>query len=175
MKICAICGNLLEMNFFSNFWVVWNPRQWIFSPGFLEWFVPTIVIVCGFIKKNLEFAIWWKNTHFMGAFISCLREELLVSFFSTFWRNIYWFLMVGTGSKCLVDIWKRVHKKSEASDVFSSWCFFGLNEVAFFLMFAVCFIKFLMYWNFFALNGTKSPYTFVNRHSLISWSPKEGN
>ena len=27
--------------------------------------------------------------------------------------------------------------------------FFGLNEVAFFLMFAVCFIKFLMYWNFF--------------------------
>ena len=27
--------------------------------------------------------------------------------------------------------------------------FFGLNEVAFFLMFAVCFIKFLMYCNFF--------------------------
>ena len=85
----------------------------------------------------------------MGAFFSCLREGLLVSFFSTSWRNIYWFLMVVTGSKCLVDIWKRVHKKSEASDAFSSWCFFGLNEVAFFLVFAVCFIKFLMYWNFF--------------------------
>ena len=42
-----------------------------------------------------------------------------------------------------------MHKKSEASDAFSSGCFFGLNEVAFFLMFAVCFIKFLMYWNFF--------------------------
>ena len=42
-----------------------------------------------------------------------------------------------------------MHKKSEASDAFSSWCFFGLNEVAFFLMFADCFIKFLMYWNFF--------------------------
>ena len=42
-----------------------------------------------------------------------------------------------------------MHKKSEASDVFSCWCFFGLNEVAFFLMFAVCFIKFLMHWDFF--------------------------
>ena len=57
--------------------------------------------------------------------------------------------MTVTGSICLVDIWKRVHKKSEASDKFSFWCFFGLNEVASFLMFAVCFIKFLMYWNFF--------------------------
>ena len=66
-------------------------------------------------------------------------------------------------------------KKSEASDAFSSWCFFGLNKVAFFLMFAVCFIKFLMYWNFFALNVTKSAYMFVNRHSVINWSPKEGN
>ena len=42
-----------------------------------------------------------------------------------------------------------MHKKSEASDAFSSWCFFGLNEVVFFLMFAVGFIKDLMYWNFF--------------------------
>ena len=64
-----------------------------------------------------------------------------------------------------------MHKKSEASDAFSSWCFFGLNEVAFFLMFAG-FIKFLMYWNFFALNVTKSPY--MVRHSII-WSSKEGN
>ena len=72
-----------------------------------------------------------------------------MSFFSTSWRNIYRFLMVVTGSICLVHIWKRVHKKSEASDAFSSWCFFGLNEVGFFLMFAVGFIKFLMYWNFF--------------------------
>ena len=94
-----------------------------------------------------------------------------MSFFLTSWRNIYWFLMVVTGSKRLVDIWKRLHKKSEASDAFSSWCFFGLNEAVFFLMFAVCFIKFLMYWKFFALNGTKSPYMFVNRHSVIGWSP----
>ena len=42
-----------------------------------------------------------------------------------------------------------MHKISEASDAFSSWCFFDLKEVAFFLMFAICFIKFLMYWNFF--------------------------
>ena len=148
MKICAICGNLIEKNFFSNFWVVGIRRQWISSHGFQEWFVLANVIVLELIKKNLEFAIWWKRTWFMGAFFSCLREGLLVSFFSTSWRNIYWFLMVVTGSKCLVDIWKRVHKKSEASDAFSSWCFFGLNEVVFFLMFAVCFIKFLMHWKF---------------------------
>ena len=37
-----------------------------------------------------------------------------------------------------------MHKKSEASDAFSSWCFFALNEAAFFLMFADCFIKFLV-------------------------------
>ena len=55
-----------------------------------------------------------------------------MSFFSTSWGNIYWFLMVVTGYKCLLDIWKRVHKKSEASDAFSSCCFFGQNEVAFF-------------------------------------------
>ena len=42
-----------------------------------------------------------------------------------------------------------MHKKSEDSDAFSSCCFFGLNEVAFFLMFAVGFIKVLMYWKFF--------------------------
>ena len=98
-----------------------------------------------------------------------------MSFFSTFWRNKQWFLMVVTGSKCSVDIWKRVHKKSEASDAFSSWCFFGLNEVAFFLMFSVCFIKFIMYWNFFAFNVPKNPYMFVGRHIVINWSPKEGN
>ena len=74
-----------------------------------------------------------------------------MSLFSTSWRNICWFLMVFTGSKCSVDICKRVHRKSEASDAFSSWCFFGLSEVAFFLMFSVCFIKFIMYWNFFLL------------------------
>ena len=48
-----------------------------------------------------------------------------------------------------------MHKKFEASDAFSSWCFFGLNEVAFSLMFSVCF-KFIMYWNFLALNVPKS-------------------
>ena len=85
----------------------------------------------------------------MGAFFFLLARGTVGVLFSTSWRNIYWFLMVVTGSNCLVDIWKRVHKKSETSDAFSSWCFFGLNEVAFFLVFAVCFIKFLMYWNFF--------------------------
>ena len=50
-----------------------------------------------------------------------------------------------------------MHKKSEASDAFLSCCFFGLYEVAFFLMLAVGFIKVLMYWKFFALNVAKSP------------------
>ena len=54
-----------------------------------------------------------------------------MSFFSTSWRNIYWFLMVVTGSKCMVDIWKRVHKKTEASDAFYAWCFFDAFLVLF--------------------------------------------
>ena len=53
--------------------------------------------------------------------------------------------------------------------------FLARMRLHFFLMFAVCFIKFLMYWNFFALNVTKSPYTFFNTHSVINWSPKEDN
>ena len=95
--------------------------------------------ICNLVKNNLIY----------GCIFFCLREGLLVSFFSTSWRKMYWFLMVVTGSICLVDFWKRVNNKCEASDAFSSWCFFGLNEVAFFLIFAVCFIKYLMYWNFF--------------------------
>ena len=84
----------------------------------------------------------------MGAFFLLSRGAVGVLFFDLLEKQ----LLVSDGRcwfQMLVDIWKRVHKKSEASDAFSSWCFFGLNEVAFFLMFAVCFIKFLMYWNFF--------------------------
>ena len=95
-----------------------------------------------------------------------------MSFFSTSWRNIYWFLMVVTDSKCLVDIWKRLHKKSEASDAFSTCCFFGLNEVAFFSCLLLVSSKFSCIGTFFALNVTKSPYMFVNKHSVINWSPK---
>ena len=99
-----------------------------------------------------------KNNLIYGCIFSCLREGLLVSFFSTSWRNIYWFLMVVTGSKCLVDIWKRVHKKSEASDVFSSWCFFGLNEVAFFSHVCCLFHQILHVLEIFLLSmGLKAP------------------
>ena len=45
-----------------------------------------------------------KNNLIYACIFFCLREGLLVSFFSTSWRNIYWFLMVVTGSICLVDI-----------------------------------------------------------------------
>ena len=97
MRICAICGNLLESNFFSGIWVVGIPRQWNFLPNFWERFVLTNVIMRGLGKNNLEFAVWWKITWFLCAFFSCFLYGLLVSFFSTFWRNIYCFLMVGTG------------------------------------------------------------------------------
>ena len=53
--------------------------------------------------------------------------------------------MAISDSKCLVVILKRVHKKFEASDAFSFWYFFGLIGITFFLKFAVCFIKFLMF------------------------------
>ena len=68
-----------------------------------------------------------------------------------------------------------MHKISEASDAFSSWCFFGLNEVAFFLMFCCLFHQISHVLETFALNVTKSPYMFVSGHSVINWSPKEGN
>ena len=97
--------------------------------------------------KMLEIScaeIWFeKNREFLVQFASD-SERLLVSFFPTIWRNIKWFLRVDTGSKCFVHIWKRVHKKSEASEALSSWCFFRLNEVAIFLKFAIYFIKILL-------------------------------
>ena len=64
-----------------------------------------------------------------------------------------------------------MHKKSEASDAFSSWCFFGLNEVVFFSCLLFVSSNSSCIGNFFALNGTKSPCTFVNRQSVIGWSP----
>ena len=69
----------------------------------------------------------------MGAFFLLARGAVGVLFFDLLEKH----LLVSDGRcwfQMLVDIWKRVHKKSEASDAFSSWCFFGLNEVAFFLM-----------------------------------------
>ena len=96
MKICAICGNLQELNFFSNIWVVGIPRQWIFSPRFWEWFVLSNVIACGLGKKNLEFAIWWKITWFLGAFFSCLREGCWCPFFWPSWEPyiVFWWLLL---------------------------------------------------------------------------------
>ena len=85
-------------------------------------------------EKNLEFWVQFAS----------VSEKLLVSFFPTIWRNIKWFLRVDTVSKCFVHIWKWVHKKSEASEALSSWCFFRLNEVAIFLKFAIYFIKILL-------------------------------
>ena len=111
----------------------------------------------------------------MGAFFSCLREGLLVSFFSTSWRNIYWFLMVVTGSKCLVDIWKRVHKNLRPLMRFHLAAFFALMRLRFFSCLLYVSSNFSCIGTFFALNVPKSPYTFVNRHSVINWSPKEGN
>ena len=68
-----------------------------------------------------------------------------------------------------------MHKKSEASDAFSSWCFFGLMRLRFFSFLMFVSSNFSCMGTFFVLNVTKSPYMFVNRHSVINWSPKEAN
>ena len=60
-------------------------------------------------------------------------------------------------SKCLLDIWKRVQKKSETSDAFSSWCFFGLKEVTFFSNSLFLSSNFLCLINLFALKVPKIP------------------
>ena len=99
------------------------------------------MIVCELDKKTSNFNFGEKTLNFVFN-LSLLSRGAVGVLFSTIWNNIYWFLMAISGSKCLVDIWKRMHKKSEASDALSSWCFFGLNEVNFFLMFAVCFLMF---------------------------------
>ena len=102
----------------------------------LAWFLGT---VCSYKRysswirqKKPRFRTLVKNNLIFGCIFFLLARGAVGVLFSTFWRNVYCFLMVVTGSKCLVDIWLRVHKKSEASDAFSAWCFFGLNEVAFF-------------------------------------------
>ena len=129
--------------FVSNFIVVGIPRQHIFP-----WFI-VMAWSCkrDWLWKMLENSWtgnWFeKNRQFRVQFAS-VSEKLLVSFFPTIWRNIKWFLRVDTVSKCFVHIWKRVHKKSEASEALSSWCFFRLNEVAIFLKFAIYFIKILL-------------------------------
>ena len=95
--------------------------------------------------------------------------------FLTNWRNIYiyWFLMAISGSNCLIDIWKRCIKKSEAAE-FSSWCFFGLNEVAFFSQTRCSFFfNFLNSWKFFALNAHRSAFISVKKHSLTNQNQKK--
>ena len=105
----------------------------------------------------------WKKIEFWVQFAS-VSERLLVSFFTTIWRNIELFLRVDTVSKCFVHIWNWVHKKSEASEALSSWCFFRLNEVAIFLKFAIFFIKFFYLCNFWAL---KCPKLHITGHQNL--------
>ena len=118
MKICAICGNLLEMSFFFELLSGRDSKTVNFFAWFLEMVCPSKRFSSWINQEKLRIRNLVKNILIYGCIFSCLREGLLVSFFSTSWRNIYWFLMVVTVSKCLVDIWKRVHKKSEASDAF---------------------------------------------------------
>ena len=114
----------------------------------------------------------WKNIEFWVQFAS-VSERLLVSFFSTIWRNIKWFQRVDTVSICFVHIWKRVHKKSEGSEALSSWCFFRLNEVAIFSKFAIYFIKILLSLWFFWPHSTTNTHITGCRYFLIDiWSKK---
>ena len=109
----------------------------------------------------------------MWQFFSAFERGCWCSFFrSSGETNIgFWSLLVVP--KCLVDIRKRVHKKSEAPDAFSSWCSFGLNEVTFFSnsLFLSSNISCLI--NVCALKVPKRSYTVVIRHSLNSRSRKE--
>ena len=68
-----------------------------------------------------------------------------------------------------------MHKKSGVSDAFSSWCFFGLNEVNFFSSSLFVSSNFECLINVFALKVLKSPYIVVIRHSLVNRSRKEHN
>ena len=58
MKICAICGNLLEIIFFRTFeWSGFQGSEF-FRLVSSKWFFLENVIVRELIKKNLEFALW---------------------------------------------------------------------------------------------------------------------
>ena len=132
MKFCALCGNLLELNFFSNSCVVGDSKTMNFFGGFLGMICSYKHYILWIRQEKPRFRTLVKNNLIFECIFFLLARGAVGVLFSTFWRNVYCFLMVVTGSKCLVDIWKRVHKKSEASDAFSAWCFFGLSEVAFF-------------------------------------------
>ena len=51
-----------------------------------------------------------KNNLIYGCIFFLLARGTVNVLFFDLWRNIYWFLMFATGSKCLLKIWKRVHK-----------------------------------------------------------------
>ena len=68
-----------------------------------------------------------------------------------------------------------MYKTYEASVAFSSWCFFGMNEVTFFSNLLFLSSNFSCLINVSALKVPKRPYIVVIRHSLNSRSRREGN
>ena len=152
------------------------PGKWTSWPCFNESIAPTNLIVCELDKKFVEFQLWWKETLIFVYSLSLLsRGTVGVLFFRPSGDPYigFWCLLVVL--KCLVDIWKRVYKKSEASDAFSFWFFFGMNEITFFSNSLFLSSNFSFLINFCALKVSKRPYIVVIRHSLNSRSRKEGN
>ena len=72
---------------------------WSFKRGWM-WKMLEISCTGNWFEENIEFWVQFAS----------VSERLLVSLFSTIWRNIKWFLSVDTVSKCFVHNWRRVHK-----------------------------------------------------------------
>ena len=130
--------------------------------------------------------------------LSLLSRGAVGAFFSTIWRNIYWFLMAISGSKMLGR-----HLETGAYKIWCLWCvfiwvLFGVKEVTFISISLFLTSNFCCLINLFApkvpkilyivvirhssnnrswqeLKVPKRPYIVVIRHSLNSRSRKEGN
>ena len=101
MKICAICGNLLELNFFSKFLSGRNSK----TVSFFDWFLGMVCSykrysswirqekprILNLMKNNLIFVcIFWLARGAVGVLFSdVLEKHILVT------ECRYWFQMLG--------------------------------------------------------------------------------
>ena len=114
-----------------------------------------------------------KNNLIFGCIFFLLARGAVGVLFSTFWRNIYCFLMVVTGSKCLADIGNGCIKNLRPLMRFHLGAFLAWMRLPFFSCSLVVSSNFLCIGSLCALNVPKSSYMFVNSLSVINWSPKK--
>ena len=148
------------------------PRQWTSWHGAYGWHVPTNVIVCELDKKTPIFDFGGKNLEFCVQFVSAFERGCWCHL-SIIWRNIYWFLMVISGSKCLVDIWKRVHKNLRPLMRFHFGAFLAWMRLPFFSSSLFVSSNFSCLINVFALKVPKSPSIVVIKNILNNRSWKK--